>query len=518
PARCAGHVPRHDPESLATQLSWVAQTAARPSDRSRIERLHDGAASLITVTTAAELYEGTVDIAESILSFDRCFIGVIDGDEIVPQAASRKRADEGVEPTHVSEGVAGRTHRTGRSQLTTRMDEDSEAVPSDPSYQSGISVPVGDWGVFQAVSKTPADFDAIDVELAELLLSYVEAIYERLRADQRLRAERDRLSALFENIPDAAVAYEFRDDRPVVTDVNSAFVSAFGYPEAEVLGADLDRFVVPDDVELDAEAGSFNTLLQAGASIRQECRRLTHEGPRDFLLHAVPLERGRSNAAGYAIYTDITERLDRERELEGQNERLAEFTRIVSHDLRNPLSLAGGYLDLARETADPEHFERVDNALERMEVLIENLLSLAHDGQVVGETAPLDAADVAATAWNLADTASATLAVDDSIPVEAAEERLVDLFVNLFRNAVEHGGSDVRVVVRRTDDGFAVEDDGLGIPEADREGVFDPGYTTGSSGIGFGLAIVRRIVEAHDWRVRVTDGDDGGARFEFETT
>ena len=45
--------------------------------------------------------------------------------------------------------------------------------------------------------------------------------------------------------------------------------------------------------------------------------------------------------------------------------------------------------------------------------------------------------------------------------------------------------------------------------------MFEPGYSEDEEGTGFGLAIVQQIVEAHDWRIRVTDGEDGGARFEI---
>jgi signal transduction histidine kinase len=87
-------------------------------------------------------------------------------------------------------------------------------------------------------------------------------------------------------------------------------------------------------------------------------------------------------------------------------------------------------------------------------------------------------------------------------------------------DAVDHGTTDeeppVTVRVGRFGtDGLYVTDDGPGVPAADREAVFETGYTTTTEGTGFGLAIVRRTAEAHGWSVSVTDGADGGARFEF---
>jgi signal transduction histidine kinase len=72
----------------------------------------------------------------------------------------------------------------------------------------------------------------------------------------------------------------------------------------------------------------------------------------------------------------------------------------------------------------------------------------------------------------------------------------------------------VTVTVGDLDRGFYIEDDGPGIPETDREKVFEAGHTTSADGTGFGLSIVKEIVEAHDWEIRITDGTDGGARFE----
>jgi signal transduction histidine kinase len=90
------------------------------------------------------------------------------------------------------------------------------------------------------------------------------------------------------------------------------------------------------------------------------------------------------------------------------------------------------------------------------------------------------------------------------------------VFENLFRNAIEHGGTDVTVRIGRlAGDGIYVEDTGPGIPEADREAVFEPGHTSATGGTGFGLTIVKRIAEAHGWEVEIVAGTNGGARFEF---
>ena len=203
-------------------------------------------------------------------------------------------------------------------------------------------------------------------------------------------------------------------------------------------------------------------------------------------------------------------------ELQRQNMRLDEFASIVSHDLRNPLSVAIGGTELAKETHDPEDFERVQRAHERMDRMIAELLTLARQGVDLSDLEPVSLQGVAAAA---AETVEKDVAVTfgDDRKLRADPERLAAVFENLFRNAAEHAGPAPHVDVGLLPDGegFYVADDGPGIPEAERDRVFDQGYTTHDDGTGIGLAIVRRVADAHGWTVTLTESQSGGARFEF---
>ncbi|MFB6136540.1 MAG: hybrid sensor histidine kinase/response regulator [Halobacteriaceae archaeon] len=212
------------------------------------------------------------------------------------------------------------------------------------------------------------------------------------------------------------------------------------------------------------------------------------------------------------------ERRRQERELERQNERLEEFAGLVSHDIRNPLNVAQGHLELAREECDDggDHLDTVAAAHGRMVELVEDVLTLARKGETVSEVEPVALSGVVETARTNTGVGDALTVVDSLPVVEADPERLCTVFENLFRNAVDHGGEDVHIRVGVLDSvpGFYVEDDGLGIPPESLSTVFEPGYTTAASGTGFGLAIVERIVEAHGWSVEPTRATGGGARFE----
>ncbi|WP_144799495.1 ATP-binding response regulator [Halorubrum depositum] len=216
--------------------------------------------------------------------------------------------------------------------------------------------------------------------------------------------------------------------------------------------------------------------------------------------------------------TDVTDRQEYEAELERRNGELEAFTSVVSHDLRNPLSVAKGRVELARERHDDADLDHAARAHDRMEGRIEQLLTLARNGKRVTGAEPVDLGAAVDRCWSGIETGGATLDADVDLTVEADRERLVQLLENLARNAIDHGGDDVSVRVGELDDGrgFFVADDGPGIPEGERDRVFDAGFTTASDGTGFGLGIVSRIAEAHGWTVDAVDGDVG-ARIEVHT-
>ncbi|WP_058367255.1 PAS domain-containing protein [Haloparvum sedimenti] len=211
------------------------------------------------------------------------------------------------------------------------------------------------------------------------------------------------------------------------------------------------------------------------------------------------------------------ERRRTQAELERERDRLEEFASVVSHDLRNPLNVAEGHVDLAREGDEAADLDAAATALARMNELIDDALSFARLGTRVVETDPTAIGAVAREAWETVDTGGASLTVEDLGVAACDASRVRSLFENLFRNAVEHVGPDVRVTVGRLEDGFYVADDGPGIPEDVREHVFERGYTTSETGTGFGLAIVDQIAGAHGWAVDLADGDtdETGARFEI---
>ena len=209
-----------------------------------------------------------------------------------------------------------------------------------------------------------------------------------------------------------------------------------------------------------------------------------------------------------SVARDISERKQREEQLE-------EFASIVSHDLRNPLSVAEGSLELVREECESEHLERIKSAHDRMDRLIQHLLTLASEGSEIGEQESITLGSFVERCWKNVATGDASFRSDIDMTIQGDPGRLQQFFENLVRNAVEHGGDNVIVSLGELEDGFYVADDGQGIAEEEQDDVFRSGYTTAEDGTGFGLSIVKQIADAHGWTIGVSESSDGGALFEI---
>jgi len=229
-----------------------------------------------------------------------------------------------------------------------------------------------------------------------------------------------------------------------------------------------------------------------------------------FEVRAYPSESGLS-----VYFRDVSGRKASERALEQRARQFETFGDILSHDLTSPLATLRGRLELARATGDDEHFDEAEDAFERVSTLVDELATVMREGRVVNTLTAVDVGPVARELWGALDTGETTLTVGEVGEVRADERALTRLLQNLFRNSIEHGPATT-VVVGPLDEGegFFVADDGPGIPAADRDRVFEPGYSTKEGGTGFGMISAQQIALAHDWDLSVSASADGGARFE----
>ena len=377
-------------------------------------------------------------------------------------------------------------------------DTGSESVASE-----AISAGVSDYVIKRRITEQYA-----------LLATKIATHVDRRRAEVVAASTEQQLHELAENTND--IMWIFSADWTELEYINSRYETMFGQ-SIESLQENPESFLQathPDDVD---DLTQAMERCSAGYTQDIEYRIEAGDDWKWVESHAEPIVEDDTVVRVAGFTHDITERKQRELELRGKNERLERFASIVSHDLRNPLSVADGYLEMARNEADSDHLETVANALDRMETLISDILVLAREGQEVTDMNSIVLDNIVQSSWSNIDQQAATLQAETNVRIEADKIRLGQVFENLFRNAIEHGGSDVTITVGVLDDkaGFYVENDGEPIPEAKREQIFETGYTTNKQGTGFGLAIIKRIVDAHGWEIQATDGSAGGARFEI---
>src|SRR6056297_75075 len=261
------------------------------------------------------------------------------------------------------------------------------------------------------------------------------------------------------------------------------------------------------------ERVQLTTTLADGSEVTTETR-------------LTPIERGDAVVGAVGVIRDVTDRVERERERELRrlNERLERLAGFLSHDLRNPLSVARGYVDLARETGDVEQLAAAESAFGRIETMIDEALVMARDPDAI-ETADgaVDLADLADDCLESGDfgdlPADADLVVEDPGPVAGDPTLLRRAVGNLIGNAFDHGGDAPTVRVGVDDRGLYVADDGPGLPD-------DAALSDGSNptadlvdfgvsrdgGTGIGLAIVERVAAAHGWTLEIDESAEGGFR------
>jgi PAS domain S-box-containing protein len=371
----------------------------------------------------------------------------------------------------------------------------------------------GSWCWIEATMRNRLDDDAVD----GILLNSRD-ISERKDRDRRFRELAGEYEALLNNAEDAIFFLDVDESGGGATfqfeRLSPAYERQTGITTEEVRGK-TPREVFGEEEGAELEA-NYHRCIKAREPVSYQEELRINEEARIWQTNLAPVLTGGEITRLVGITRNVTDRVERERQLRRQNERLDEFASVISHDLRNPLNVAQGRGRLLQEEVDSEHTEPLVRALDRMEAIVEDTLTLARQGETIGETEPVSLTDLAGKCWATVDPDDATIEIVDETRFQGDRDRLQHVFENLFRNAVEHAGPDVAVRVGRAgDDTVYVEDDGPGIPADDRTAVFEAGHSSTTGGTGFGLTIVRRIVEAHDWDVRIADGSDGGARFEL---
>jgi PAS domain S-box-containing protein len=333
-----------------------------------------------------------------------------------------------------------------------------------------------------------------------VLANRIENAVAQYRAEKRSERARRRRKQMLDRFFDGYFAF---DESLDVQEVNESAASFLGLSRDEILGA------------------NYTEVLDAD-SVYEACKEALANDEPQRVEKVAGFKQGHWVEArmfpvgdGLTVYfRDVTAQAEYEHALERQNERLEQCTRIVSHDLRNPLNVAQLRVTLLQDESDSPHLDAIERAHDRMETIVDETLILARQDETMIQKERVNVETAAQNSWEEVPTADATLVIEDPPVVTADPDRLQHVFENLYRNAVTHAGETVCLEVDSCKEGFYVADDGPGIPDKIADTLFEFGVTSDEDGTGYGLAIVEEVIDAHDWNIEVAESESGGARFE----
>lgn len=274
----------------------------------------------------------------------------------------------------------------------------------------------------------------------------------------------------------------------------------------------------------------LETLFETGESFSMQVRLVTAErnvkwvrvrGDAEISDGQVKKTRG--------VVQDVTSLVEQRTEtaklresLRDEKDRLQRLSRVLSHELRNPLTAIHGQLQLYHDSGDQTHLETVERNVDRLEEVIDDTLWLVHEEDTVSEMSMVDVSSVAHDAWRTVGIDTVTLTTDSMERIPANRSLLQTVFEKLFENTLIHSSaSEIEVGPRYMGDhldGFYVEDNGDGFDTGVPDELFEVGVSGDGGNSGIGLSVVQEIVDRHDWSIVATDSETGGARFEIKTS
>jgi PAS domain S-box-containing protein len=377
------------------------------------------------------------------------------------------------------------------------------------------------------------------VILAIFVVDLLVSFFKLKSSHENLKEEHSRKALLLNSIAEGVYGLDLHGN---CTFCNSATLKLLGYRhETELVGRnvhDLIHHTRADGSRYPAEDCKACLAYKKNQEVHLEDELLWRQDGSCFQAEywSYPVRKGNRLVGAVVSFVDITQRKEVEERLIAANRELDAFVYTVSHDLRSPIAAVTGYVDLLREN---HHSELSSDAMEllgtiekqgyKMALLVDDLLALAKVGNLPTPAEPVDSNRalrdvVEELAGEMGGTGGAVTAGE--LPsVRIPDVLLGQIFQNLVGNAlryagacgkpVEVGGQRLGARVR-----FYVRDHGQGVPESERERIFEAFYrgSTGQGlmGSGIGLATVRKIAQRHNGRAWVEETPGGGATFWVE--
>lgn len=356
------------------------------------------------------------------------------------------------------------------------------------------------------------------------IAGFVLDITEWKQYERKLKLERDRFQALFENLGEPVVEVVFEDGDPIIERFNDAFEDEFGLGE-EAVGKCLDDLIVPEDDEVSYE---INKRAHEGEPVEFEVMR-GRDKLKPYLFRSAPFTGPEGKQYGHGIYTDISYIKEYEKELEEQRDGLEMVNRLFNHDIRNDMQMVIGMSQMLEDHIDEEGKKYLEGVMSSAESTIdlintvENLTEVMLEQDFGLEQFSLRKAIQSQVEKIRSRYNQATVRVED-VPSEQvkADQLLESVIYNILQNAVKHNDKErpeVTVSAERQDDYIIlrIEDNGPGIPDDSKEKVFEKGKSMDEgSGTGVGLYLASMHVKRYEGDIWIEDNDPEGSVFNIK--
>lgn len=504
--------------------------------KKKIESLHEVASKFKNNDTEEEIFRTVIEASQNILDFDFCGIRVEEGDKLVMDTTTEDFAPEDSIDLPRSNSIAGAALEEERSFLVNSVSDCELANPTRDKIKSGLTVPVGKYGVMQSISHEKNAFCEEDLKCAEILALHAEDRLDQLSFEDELKERKEKIKRLH----DIASELERSDTEEEVYDkVTHAAEDILNFDQGSLLIEDEGDMVLKstlnDDLEIGrrfpADEGIFGRTYDSGEShltrdidqidevkrVREELKSgISVPMGRYGVFQALSVEKDHYDSDDLNLTellvshaTEALARINKERELmehkenlekkveertselEELTDQLKAFTHTVSHDLRAPLrSMQGFSSALLEDYSDQlddgavEYVERIDSSAKRMDKLIQDLLQYS---RLTQEKMSLERVDLNITIDDVLEDLEkkiegkgANIDVEEDIPLIIAHRSTIEqVFTNLISNAIKFVKEDktpnVKVWSEKKGDMVRViiEDNGIGISEDQQEKIFE---------------------------------------------
>ena len=540
----AGHV--------ASAMQKISLLDSERLYKAKIEALHRHASELASAGTLEEVAKTTMDAIEGVLGFPLGDFSIVKGDALVPIYIKGINIEPNRELPLDGPGIIVRAIKTCESQIVpdTRKDKDYVTVLLDNRTQSlsELAVPViVDSQAIAVLNFESGELNAFtdeDKRLVEIFAKHVASSISRLSEVERLRESEEKFRTLLEESMDAVTV--LIGTKVVYANRRMAELVGFEDP-SEYVGRDSLDFIADDDREI-VRTRTLGRQRGEEHAQRYEFKMERIDGTEIDVETFVSLINYGGRPASLAFSRNVTERKKMERELRDYAERLEEMVEqrtrelreaerlaaigelaaMIGHDLRNPLTGMAGAVYFLKTKYGAMKDEMCDKMIEIIEKDIEYSNKIINDLLDYSRTISLDLSVTnpkrivkeALESFDLPKNIRLSDYTEDEPEIKVDKHMMKRVIINLMNNAVDAmpSGGEITISSSATDGDLElrITDKGTGIPEDLLEKIWEPLFTTKSRGMGFGLTICKRIVDAHGGMISVRSTVGDGATFIIE--